>query len=348
MTEELAIGDFVLRQRSLGADGRVERHYDLVIAGLSWESRGLVALARLADPSAEITLLKFKSRTDAAEEAKDRQLHAMQAGPGQFVVKAMQPSTDAAGNFKLLKAWLQDVYIAKNRALSVLIDVTCIPKTYVLFILGLGFSEELFARLDCLYTPGRYDLLSSGSTGAATVAGPRSLVSEGEWCSRQIPYLEAVDYLADDVDLLVAMGGELGLSLQFIERFEPRRLGLIFIKETAPSATDMLPSERRAYEELLHEPNAEPRDIGLCDALGVVRHAVDFVEASSARGTSAMAIGSKPHALALGIAALAKGRMEVVCRTPAAYSSIDIEASGDVMLYEIEDRFDPASYMPTA
>jgi hypothetical protein len=346
MTEELAIGDFLFRQRRLASDERISRRYDVIVAGLSWESRSTVALARLDDPATAITLLKFRSRSSPIEKAKERQLTAFGAILSSVIVKDLDSSTEAQKNFLLLKSWFQDLYSAADRPLSVLVDVTCIPKTYVLYLIGLGFSDELFARFDCLYTPGVYDLISSNSTTPPAVAGPRAILSEGEWCSRQIPYLEASDYIANDIDLLVTFGGELGLSLPFIERYEPRRLGMIFIKETAPSASaSMLASERHAYEELLREPNAEQEDIELCDALSVARHAVRFASASHARGITAMAIGSKSHALGLGVAALADPRIEVVCRMPASYRPVDVAPIGHVMLYEIEDRFDPASYI---
>src|SRR3546814_18624139 len=92
-------------------------------------------------------------------------------------------------------------------------------------------------------------------------------------------YLEASEYIANDADLLVTLGGELGLSVPFIERFEPRRLGLICIEETSPSRNvPMLQSERMANDELLREPNAVQEDIKLCDAVGVARHANAFIE----------------------------------------------------------------------
>ena len=100
-----------------------------------------------------------------------------------------------------------------------------------------------------------------------------------------------------------------------------------------------------AYEELLREPNAVQVDIKLCDAVGLACHAVTFVESSIARGTTMMAIGSKPHAIGIALAALANPRVEVVCRTPASYRAVDVLPSGDPMLYEIEDRFDPLTYL---
>ncbi len=50
-------------------------------------------------------------------------------------------------------------------------------------------------------------------------------LSEDECHSRQIPYLEASKYIANDADLLVTLGGEVGLSLPIIERLTPGGLG---------------------------------------------------------------------------------------------------------------------------
>ena len=348
MVEELAVGDFVFRQRKLKKKEALTRPYDAVIAGLSWESRGPTALARLSGIAPPLTLFKFRSRSGEAEAAKVTQLEEFRAFLPQLAVKELDSSTDTEKNFPAIKAWLQDLYAAAQRPLSILLDITCIPKTYVLYMIGLGFSDELVARIDCLYTPGKYDLVSGAAATPPALTGPRSLLSEGEWHSRQIPYLEASEYIANDADLLVTLGGELGLSLPFIERFEPRRLGLICIEETSPSRdSPMLESERLAYEELLREPNAMQEDIKLCDAVGVARHGIGFIESSIARGTTMMAIGSKPHAIGMALAALADPRVEVVCRTPASYRAVDVQPSADPMLYEIEDRFDPLSYIVT-
>lgn len=346
MVEELAIGDFVFRQRNLKAGETLARKYDLVIAGLSWETRGPSALARVSGLSTKLTLLKFRSRSEETETAKLAQLEQFRSMLSEVTIKDLDPSTEAEKNFAAIKAWLQDTYAASNRPLSILVDITCVPKTYVLYLIGLAFSDELVARIDCLYTPGKYDLAADAPSAPLALAGPRAILSEGEWHSRQIPYLEASEYIANDADLLVSLGGELGLSLPFIERFEPRRLGLICIEETSPSrGLPMLESEKMAFEELLREPNAMQEDIKLCDAVGVARHALDFMNTSAARGATMMAIGSKPHAIGLALAALSDPRVEVVCRTPASYRAIDVHASGDPIIYEIEDRFDPRSYL---
>ena len=346
MVDELAVGDFVVRQRKLIENETLTRSYDAVIAGLSWESRGPTALTALSGIEAQLTLFKFKSGSEEMEAAKVIQLALYRALQPHLSVKNLEPSIDNEKNFASIKAWLQDLYATAKRPLSILIDITCIPKTYVLYLIGLGFSDEIVASVDCLYTPGKYDLVSGNVGSPLALTGPRSILSEGEWHSRQIPYLEASEYIANDADLLVTLGGEIGLSLPFIERFEPRRLGLICIEETSPSRdVPMLSSERMAYDELLREPNAMLEDIKLCDAVAVARYAFAFVQSSAARGTTMMAIGSKPHAVGMALAALSNPRVEVVCRTPASYRGVDVQPAAGPMLYEIEDRFDPASYI---
>lgn len=346
MIDELAIGDFVFRQRKVEHGEALPRAYDVIVAGLSWETRCPTALSRLKSVGPELILFKFTSRSDEIEAAKSSQLEIFLALQPDLTIKDLDASTEAEKNFKAIRAWLQDLYAKAEHPLSILLDITCIPKTYVLYLIGLGFSDELVARLDCLYTPGRYDLVSGGAATPPVLTGPRSLLSEGEWHSRQIPYLEASEYIANDADLLVTLGGELGLSVPFIERFEPRRLGLICIEETSPSRDiPMLQSERMAYDALLREPNASQKDIKLCDAVGAARHAISFLGNSAARGATMMAIGSKPHAIGIALAALSDPRVEVVCRTPASYRAVDVHPSAGPMFYEIEDRFDPASYI---
>lgn len=343
--EELAVGDFNLRQRMLKEKETFTRAYDAVIAGMSWESRGPTALSRFSTVEVPLTLFKFQSRSTEIDSAKEAQFQHFRGLAPDVTIRSFERSTETAANFRAIKAWLQDLYAAAQRPLSIMLDITCIPKTYVLFLIGLGFSEELVARIDCLYTPGKYDLVTGDTVTLPALTGPRSLLSEGEWHSQQIPYLEASEYIAKDANLLVTLGGEIGLSLPFIERFEPRRLGLVCIEETSPARNvPMLESERMAYEELVREPNVEQMDIKLSDAVGVARHALSFVGSSATRGTTMMAIGSKPHAVGLALAALSGPRAEVVCRTPAFYRAVDVQPSGNPMLYEIEDRFDPVTY----
>ena len=92
---------------------------------------------------------------------------------------------------------------AKGMPLRVLVDISCLPKSYISYLVGLGFANGFISKLDCLYSEGRYDL-----AGASTQGGPLSIISEGDWSSLLIPYLEAAETFPSQRDLLGAIANE--------------------------------------------------------------------------------------------------------------------------------------------
>lgn len=349
MTEsEAAIGAFTIRQQKLTSAWAPPRKYDLRITALSWESRATAATACLLGDLPNFSVIKFESRSSEVETRKLATRAAIERiGPIRETLE-LQPSVATQANFAALEAWIREKYVTVGRPIRILIDITCIPKSYILFLIGLGFTRDYFACFDCVYAAGEYDLSKDTAAIAGTpiIGGPRALVSVGDWRSTLIPYLTAAQYLPGNSDLIVAMGGEFGLSLPFIERVEPGRLDLVFIKETAPSDEGpMLASERSALKGLTSAPNATRGDLSLLDVIGVARRAVDFSRGAPSVTTTAMALGSKPHALALAIASLSEAKMNVITRVPGSYTAIDVKPSGQMLFVQIEDRFDPCSYI---
>jgi hypothetical protein len=192
----------------------------------------------------------------------------------------------------------------------------------------------------------RYPLSKQHAASASIANTPGSITSEGVWESLPVPFFESESTIPNHRDVLVALGGEVGLTLPFIEKYEPRRLGLIMIAESEVQTPEKLPkSEQYALNELQSEPNSERINLSLCDVVGLARSAVEFSKHSSADAITALAIGSKTHALALGIAAFSQSRMEVICRIPKRYTMLDVESNGSVVGFEIEDRFEPNAYL---
>jgi hypothetical protein len=298
-----------------------------------------------------LSVIKFESQIDEIEQKKLAMLDEFSKLAKIAEMKELSPSIQSQENFGVLEAWIREKYVTVGRPLRILCDITCLPKSYLLFLVGLGFTRDYFACFDCVYTAGKYDLAKeqafpTSNGGKPAIGGPRSLVSNGDWHPTLIPYLTAAQYLPGSTDLFIAMGGELGLSLPFIERVEPRRLELVFIEETAPSDNrPMLPSERSALNDLMSAPNITRSDHSLCDVVGVAQRAVSFCRYGQSVGTTAMALGCKPHALALAVASLSEPKMGVVTRTPVSYSAIDVEPTGRLLFVQVEDRFDPCSYI---
>lgn len=351
MTDEAAIGALTVRHRQIVAEWQPPRKYDVFLGALSWETRGVTALTSTAAQLPPIDLIRFSSSISGVSSKKSDMLAAVQAHMPVGQVLEFAASTETSTNFRLLEEWLKGKYATKNRPLKILVDITCIPKSYILFLVGLSFSRDYVSCFDCIYAAGEYDLAGGADApvnarGDTLLRSARSLVSLGEWQSLQIPYLTARNYIPGSRDLIVAMGGEVGLSLPFIDKVEPGRLELIFIRETAPCLErPMIPSERAALAELMNAPNVSRTDIGLFDVAGVAREVVAFARSGPSAGTTAMALGSKPHAVAFAVAALSEAKLEVVTRTPTSYSLMDVKPNGELLLIQLEDRFDPCSYI---
>jgi hypothetical protein len=208
------------------------------------------------------------------------------------------------------------------------------------------FPDHLTVAMSFVDWARIYPLSKQHAASASIANTPGSITSEGVWESLPVPFFESESTIPNHRDVLVALGGEVGLTLPFIEKYEPRRLGLIVISESEVQTPERLPkSEQYALNELQSEPNIERVNLSLCDVVGLARYAVEFSKRSSADAITALAIGSKTHALALGIAAFSQSRMEVICRIPKRYTMLDVESNGIVVGFEIEDRFEPNAYL---
>jgi hypothetical protein len=240
-------------------------------------------------------------------------------------------ATEFASNSCLIEEFITDRIVKAGRPLKILMDVTCMPKSYILFLIGLGFSRGLTARFDCMYAERDYVNLEYGTDRNTEELG---FISEGIWSSLQIPYLGADNPIPRKRDLFVSMGGEIALSVSFLEKYEPERLGLGVVKEGLVDSQDHRRlSEEAALQDILAEPNVIESRIGVSDAVGLVRVMWEFVRVATADTVIALALGSKPHEIALGIVAMSFRNCEVICRIPKVYYPIDVPPTGRVALY---------------
>lgn len=348
MGEPVAIGPLGVRQSVIDASWRPERKYDLFFTALSWETRGTTFLDQLAEHLPPVTLLRFASSDPKIGEAKEASRAKIQARGKISEILDLQMSTSLQENYKTIEALLRDRSSQAARPLRILIDISCIPKAYVMFLVGAGFSRDYLAVMDCVYVAGSYDHTDADAAKSTSATGNRTLVATGDWRPELIPYLKAAELMPASNDLLVTLGGELGMARSFMDRIEPDRTMLIFIAEDAPGPErDMVPSERIAFKNLVSDAQSQTHEISLGNVIGVAEQAISFVRASSCGGVSGMALGAKSHALALAIAALSESRLEIVVRVPTSYKGLDVRPSGPIHLFELSDRFEPCSYIET-
>ena len=346
MGEPVAIGPLGVRQGTINSGWKPERKYDLFLSALSWETRGTRFVEDFGNDLPPVCILRFASSNPDIGKAKETKLAAMQAHCQITGIIDLKISTSLQENYKLIEALLRDRASEMKRPLRVLVDISCIPKAYVMFLVGAGFSRDYLAVMDCIYVAGTYDHthLDPPKIGAAT--GNRTLVSIGDWRPELIPYLTAADLIPARRDLLVTLGGELGMARSFMDRIEPERTMLVFIDEDAPGPDrQMVPSEEIAFKHLVEDSRSEKHSLSLGNVIGVAEQAISFIRDSSCSGVSGMALGAKSHALALAIASLSESRLEIISRVPASYKGLDVLPSGPIHLFELTDRFEPCSYI---
>lgn len=338
------IGSFWVRQSILATVAELTTAYDVVFTVLSWESRCLAALPYLVGRGQKVMVLHFKSQAIELEAVKLKNLDTMKTALAEDFggVLAINSSLDHRENFQRLHAFLSEETVRRKRPLAILADMTCLAKRYLLYVLGLCFQAEFAVILDYLYTEGVYSENPSGSE----LDEFKSVVSMGDWAMLQVPYFEGREFTADrDHDLFISVGLEMHAVMEYIERNEPRNIQLLGLTGGDKRVQrELLEGSQSKIDAVLRLPNASLSNFSLSDVVGVSRKLMEIKD----RKTTCLAIGSKPHALAMGLAALANKKIEVTCRVPASYNGNDIPAAGSVHRFEIRDRFNPASYRMNA
>ncbi len=337
MTSSVPIGFLNVRQCIWGPTEGLGA-YDLAVNCISWEARSLAALPILRRTTVPVKGIRFASSASVAAQKDEHAKAVLEALGTRGMIVEMAPSLEFDKNVARVEALVRERYVEVGRPIRLLLDMSCLPKRYVLFLLGMGFKREYVSTLDILYAEGKY---SAPSRTRLAVLVSSGLVSVGEWSSVQVPFLEAKEYAPTDRDLVIAVGAEISAAVPLIERMDPRRLRLIEIsgsEKRVPKAHLQL--EKRALAPLLEWPNCSRQAFELHDIVGVARS----ILADRQRITTCLAISSKPHALAFGLAALADDSVDVVCRAPKSYAANDVQDTGIIYRFTLEDRFEPLAY----
>lgn len=313
--------------------------YDLCVSISSWEARATAAFAALPARDARWEVWTFATSDPDRASAKASCLTKL-SSLRQEPIEAVQlaGSLQYEKNFEILQNHVAAHSRARGKPLDLLFDMTCMPKKYILFLLGMAFRNEYVRAIDFIYSEGAYK-----QAGDPDPKAPMSWSSsEGEWSSVQVPYLEADNFMPDARGLIVSLGAEISASVPFIERYEPARISLVSVEDQpARIDTGMIERERRLLRELETLPITTSHTIALEDLLGVADICRAFCRERLDLPVTGLAIGAKPHALALGLAALSVPNLEIVCRLPSNYLSGDVVPTGRIYVYSAEDRFEP-------
>lgn len=220
-----------------------------------------------------------------------------------------------------------------QRPIDLVVDMTCLPKYYLLLILGFSVKAGAVRSITYFYAEGRY-----APADANTVLSTDHAFTQGEWSSFPVPYLEGELNPDRKTRIIASIGFETFHARKFIRAYEAERHILI-----TPNPGFTAEYEERSDEEAhaLASNLEVPADgIIRAPAGGVAATssaAIEVLDADCRFNDVGLCLGTKPQALGVGIAAQLRPHLTLVCRIPGAYIETDTPALGKSWTYIIDD-----------
>lgn len=308
---------------------------DLLILTSSWERRCLEIANVNHGAYTSAALVRFAEEgTSGRRKEHDGFLARLAAAHAQNIVELACGPTSAVDSWRDgITDLVSSVRCEVGRPLDVVVDVSCLPKYYMLTLLGFCFSSGSVRSLKLIYAEGRY----AASDGDSSLA-PDHAFTEGSWRSLQVPFLEGRWSPDKKVEILASIGFETFQARKLIRLYEAERHTLI-TPYPGFSATYSEQSEREA-QSLASNLELEDREILRCpagDAAAVAEKVVDVLDRGGRYKEVGLCMGTKPHAIGLGLAALVRPDFTLVCRMPDRYIETETPSTGLTWSYGLRD-----------
>ncbi len=241
-------------------------------------------------------------------------------------------SVDATSVREALQTMLAEIIPAPSNPISVALDISTFPKSYFSQVIATGFSLGLFYRVTVFYS-------ETGYTGGSTPSTFK--FTEGPWKSIQVPFLEGEIKAGAPRHSIVAVGADPASLERFIRRYEPDSMTLIAPIPGASTEID---------RKVLLDTNAIRRKFGSTkivqvpafDAIGILGQLQSAIRRFAPSHEIGMfSLGTKPHALGMGIVALSEPAIPLVCRVPDRYVERQDAPNGWSWIYDMKDSSNP-------
>lgn len=225
--------------------------------------------------------------------------------------------------------FINKVFLKKGRPIKILIDITCCPKYYFLFILAHCFKNSICSEIDFTYAEGIYSHTHK----------KKYIFTHGEWNPIVIPGFEGIVDPQKKRFFLVSLGFEGDKALRMISRYEPDRLSVLlsapgFSKEYTTEAlknTQPLIEEYRIPQQQIIEAHAG-------NAIQAWKELeISNIERPDTEEITYLCFGTKPHSLGLGLRALLKPEIKIIYNKPERYEIRDVRFNNRFWIYNIVD-----------
>lgn len=315
-----------------------ERHElsgDLLILTSSWERRCTeIARARHGQYRMAAVVRFAEEGISGRRAVHDDALDALATVHADDTFNLERMPTAAVDGWRdALVELVSKARAAAGRPIDVVADVSCLPKYYMLVLIGFCLSSGAVRSLRLLYAEGRYAPLDSNASLA-----PDHAFTEGAWRSLQVPFLEGRWSPDKKVEIVASIGFETFEARKLIRLYEAERHRLI-TPHPGFSVEYGEQSEREA-KSLAHYLDLDEQDILRCpagDATSVAARVIDILDSGGRFKEVGLCMGTKPHAIGLGLASLVRSDFTLVCRMPDRYVETETPATGQTWSYELRD-----------
>lgn len=305
--------------------------FDLVVVTSSWDERAIV-VTRDAIAARSAVLVTFENKgTSGRREAHDVALRAWADEYAADVHSVHGSSENVYAIWEQLEVIIDECRRDAGRPIRVLFDLSTCPRYLALatlqLCLGSGVAYEVvFTYAEAEYpdqsqTNDRYELFTAGT-----------------WETLAVPGLVGTYDPALERHYVVAVGFEGSKTLRTITRADPDEVTVLFPDPAV--APDYVERTRRNNATLFEEWAIDEGKLiraGAADVVGAWQALADSAALAANVNQFLLCAGTKPHALAMGLIALATGRPAVLYVKPASHKEAHITPSGTFWTYAIRD-----------
>lgn len=308
---------------------------DALLLVSSWERRCAEICEATTGSFETAAVLRF-SETGTSGRRADHDAKLFSHAKENASHYAQLPSLSVLDFFGWRDAIAEFIVATKSRLqrpIDLVVDMTCLPKYYMLLILGFSVKAGAVRSINFFYAEGKY-----APAEANTVLSTEHTFTQGEWSSYPVPYLEGELNPDRKIRVIASIGFETFQARKFIRAYEAERHVLL-----TPNPGFTVEYEERSDQEAL----------ALANNLDVPAEQIIRAPAGSVIATSSatialldselrfndvgLCLGTKPQALGIGIAAQLRPQFTLVCRIPDTYVETDTPALGKSWSYIIDD-----------
>ena len=312
----------------------VDEDYDYILMGTSWDERCLT-LTRCTIKAARIQVFRPANRGSGELRARhDAAIGAWAHASTEHVDWVDQPSEELELGFSRIREGLLEARRELDRPLRVLVDLSATARYFTLAAVAIGLNEGVAEYVDVMYADGEYgDIISETESSIDNDAA-------STWETFAIPSLEGDWYPTRRRHFLISVGFSGDQAARITERADPDAVTVLM----------PMPGLRPEYE-VLASKNNEPWmqrygvdanqivDAPPSDAIGTWRAIAEAAAVNPLTdNVFCLLTGTKPHALALSLWAMARTTPAVLYVRPSTHQEGIVRPAGRYWRYRLWDR----------